>query len=195
MENEMVVAEGLGPSISCFNLTGSFPPILHQSPTVADAFYLLGYLPLAIGLIIHARLIKLPLTAGSKVLVIIVGVLVGLFIAAAVIVYPIYISWPIPEEDVLVWLVGSMYPVLDIALVGGVLVVAVKLRKGAIDTAWVLLLAGLLVTVGADTLYNWVSNVGGEEMLFEYYDLLFIASYTLIFASTLKIINIIRKTF
>ncbi len=31
MENEMVVAEGLGPSISCFNLTGSFPPILHQS--------------------------------------------------------------------------------------------------------------------------------------------------------------------
>lgn len=164
-------------------------------PTFADAFYLAGYIPLAAGLVIHAGLIKLPMSVGSKVLAATGTALIGTFIIVAVIVYPMSLSWPIPDEDVFVWFVGSLYPILDVMLVASVLIVTMKLRKGKISVAWVLLLVGLLFTVVADTLFNWVSNVGSDARLFEYYDLLFIISYTLVFASTIHVRELMRKAF
>lgn len=104
--------------------------------------------------------------------------------------YPLII---LPSDDTMTEFINTLYPVLDIFLLSCVFIVFAKLRKGRINSAWMLILSGLIVLTVADILYQIYANVNG--LLFYSYDLAFLISYLLIFAGSLKIINIMSASF
>lgn len=162
-------------------------------PTVADLFYYIAYLPLTAGLVIQMRLLKTSLSAAEKALVIVLSVL-----ASAFIIY--FVLWPAIDAflatmtDPLALFAGIMYPVLDIILLIGVFTVSAKLRRGKINIAWILILAGLIMTTVADSLY-WIADNQGIDEMFNWYDFAFLISYLLITMGAIKGISVISTTF
>jgi hypothetical protein len=162
-------------------------------PSIADIFYYVAYLPLTAGLVIQMRLLKLTLSASEKALVSILSVL-----ASLTIVY--FVLWPAIDAfiadpvDPLGMFAGALYPVLDIVLLVCVFTVSAKLRHGKINAAWILILAGLVLTAVADSLY-WIADNQGIDIMFNWYDLAFLVGYLLITMGTIKGINVISSSF
>nr|MDO8086175.1 hypothetical protein [Candidatus Sigynarchaeum springense]MDO8116136.1 hypothetical protein [Candidatus Sigynarchaeota archaeon] len=162
-------------------------------PSEADYFYYAAYAPLAVGLIMQVRLLKVTLGALEKVVVAIVSVLVGLAIA-------IFVLWPTIDflfaevPDIIYVLAGVLYPLLDIFLLVCVFIVSAKLRHGKINAAWILVLTGLILTTVADSIY-WLAYIFGIDTMFNFYDLVFLASYLLIAMGAVKGINVISTSF
>ncbi|MBN2153845.1 MAG: hypothetical protein JW839_20475 [Candidatus Lokiarchaeota archaeon] len=162
-------------------------------PSAADFFYYAAYAPLAIGLIVQVRLLKVALGKLEKVVVVILSVLVGLAIA-------IFVLWPTIEflfaEDpsIIYVLAGVLYPILDIFLLACVFIVSAKLRHGKINVAWILVLTGLILTTVADSMY-WLGYINAVDEMFNWYDFAFLASYLLIAMGAIKGINVISTSF
>jgi hypothetical protein len=162
-------------------------------PTIADVFYYVAYIPLTAGLVIQMRLLKLSLSAAEKVLVTVLSVIVSV-----IIVY--FVLWPaidafiaVPDDPVGL-VAGAMYTVLDIVLLVFVFTVSAKLRHGKINTAWILILAGLIMTTVADSLY-WIADNQGIDEIFNWYDLAFLIGYLLVTMGAIKGINVISTSF
>jgi len=162
-------------------------------PTIADVFYYVAYIPLTAGLVIQMRLLKLSLSAAEKVLVTVLSVIVSV-----IIVY--FVLWPaidafiaVPDDPVGL-MAGAMYTVLDIVLLVFVFTVSAKLRHGKINTAWILILAGLIMTTVADSLY-WIADNQGLDEIFNWYDLAFLIGYLLVTMGAIKGINVISTSF
>ena len=165
-------------------------------PSIGDAFYLIAYLPFAIGLIMQMKLLEIKLPNLERVIVLISYVAACVFVYFAAIL-PIQQAYglPIPDDVLLEVGIAVLYPILDLVLLFCVLVVFFKLRHGKINIAWILLLIGILLTIIADITFNYVENVLETESLFELYDLMFLAGYLFILISALSVINIMTKTF
>jgi hypothetical protein len=162
-------------------------------PSIADIFYYVAYMPLTAGLIVQMRLLKLTLGASEKAIVSILSVLASLIIVYYVLLPAIdaFIADPV---DLLGVFAGALYPVLDIVLLVCVFTVSAKLRHGKINTAWVLILAGLILTALADSLY-WIADNQGIDEMFNWYDLAFLAGYLLIAMGAIKGISVISTSF
>ncbi len=169
-------------------------------PSIADFFYLIAYVPLALGLLLQTKVLGIKLSIFEKVLILIVFVAVSIFVLWLTLFYPIqlwYEGAPIPPEDMFGIVIGALYPILDLVLLICVLIVFVKLRHGEINIAWILLLIGILSIIIADIIFNYKENVLGEEfaLTWELYDLLFVIGYLFIFASAIRIIGLMSGTF
>jgi hypothetical protein len=162
-------------------------------PTIADVFYYIAYLPLTAGLVIQMRLLKLSLATAEKILVIVLSAIVSL-----VIIY--FVLWPAIDafiatpDDPLSLVAGALYPALDIVLLICVFMVSAKLRHGKINAAWILILAGLVLTTVADSLY-WIADNQGIDEMFNWYDLAFLVGYILVTMGAIKGINVISTSF
>jgi hypothetical protein len=164
-------------------------------PSIADFFYLIAFLPIYIGLIMQARLIKIPLSNQEKFIIISLFAVISIIVFITVIFLPIQEVYPIPEEELLAYIIGALYPICDLILILCVLIVFFKLRHGKINVAWILLLVGFLLDTIGDILFNWVVTVREEEMLFEPFDLFFIFGYIFVINSALTMIYLMSKTF
>lgn len=166
-------------------------------PSIADFFYLIAYLPLSIGLIIQMRLIKIKLSKLEIIIVLILYIIICILVSLFVIIFPIQdtYNWSIPSEDIIPLLISMSYPIVDLILLFFTMFVLAKLRHGKISIAWLLMLIGLIFTILADILFNWVENVVSETQLFELYDLIFLIGYIFICLSGLSIINVMSKSF
>lgn len=164
-------------------------------PSIADLFYLLAYIPLSWGLILQMRLLQIKLPLGEKIIIAIIFIIVCIIVAVFVIVIPIQEEYPIPEDELIGYLVSALYPIVDLILLLCVIIVFAKFRKGKIHVAWILLLMGILMTLIADILFNWVESIVEETATFELYDLLFLIGYVFIYIGALAVINIMTKTF
>lgn len=164
-------------------------------PSIADLFYLLAYIPLSIGLILQMRLLKITLPKRDKFIVFISFLIICIIVIVSVIILPIQEVSPIPEDEIFAYFVAALYPILDLFLMLCIFVVFAKLYHGEINTAWLFLLLGFLLTVFADIIFNWVEVVGVEPVTFELYDLLYLIGYILIYIGAFKVINIMTKTF
>ncbi|MEX2684404.1 MAG: hypothetical protein Q6373_022730 [Candidatus Sigynarchaeota archaeon] len=162
-------------------------------PSIADYFYYAAYGPIAAGLIIQVRLLKVKLKGLEATIIVIISVLSGLTISYFVL-WPAFASFIEAPYDPIVLIAGTMYTVLDIVLLIFVYVVSAKLRHGKINAAWILVLVGLVMTTVADSLY-WIADFNGIDITFNWYDLAFIISYLLIVMGAIKGINIISTTF
>jgi hypothetical protein len=169
------------------------PLAIAPFPSIADIFYYVAYLPLTAGLVIQMRLLKLTLGTSDKVLVVILSVLSSLAIVYFVL-WPAIDAFIADPVDPLGVFAGALYPVLDIILLVCVFTVSAKLRHGKINAAWILILAGLILTAVADSLY-WIANNQGIDEMFNWYDLAFLVGYLLITMGAIKGINVISTSF
>ncbi len=162
-------------------------------PSMADIFYYLAYVPVAAGIVIQVRLLKVKLGALEMVVVVLLSMLSSLAIVYFVL-WPAFESFIAEPYDLLVLFAGTMYTVLDIVLLIFVFTVSAKLRHGKINTAWILIVAGLILTTVADSLY-WIADNQDLKATFYWYDFAFLASYLLIAMGAIKGINVISTSF
>ncbi len=124
-------------------------------PSLADIFWVLGYVPMGIGLGI--RLSSLPArlgTTGRSILwlltIVLILVLLYLF------VWPLLLKFD--PADVLVSVLNVFYPLADLIL----LLIAVRLllvfQKGSYGRSWLVLSIGFVLLVMGDLLFSFASN-------------------------------------
>jgi len=164
-------------------------------PSIADFFYLIAYIPLSMALILQMVHMDITLAKKEKIVIAIVYALICVFVIVTVIVIPIQQASPIPQSEVFAYFVGALYPILDLILILCVFVVFAKIRHGKVNTAWILLLIGILITTIADIIFNWVETLNVPEQLFYPYDLLFIISYVFILNSAWTMIYLMKQAF
>lgn len=153
-------------------------------PSIADVFWLSGYVPLFIALLLYVRLFqpaisrKMFFTAG----VLVVGVSVVVFSALMI---PVLAE--ASQQDLVMLGIGLAYPSLDLVLfliaILGLLVFTVTRLKGRIGVAWHFINVAILFNVVADLTFSYTTLTGTyynghpQELLFHWGYLLFALAF------------------
>ena len=128
-------------------------------PSIADVFWLSGYVPLFLALYIYVQIFK---PAISRQMLRIAEAMVSILSIA---IYSLLLP-PIIEaaEDPVVLFVDLAYPTLDIPLFAmailGLLIFTMSRLKGKIGTAWLLINSGILMNVVGDVLFSYATLLG-----------------------------------
>ena len=118
-------------------------------PSIADLAWAVGYLPLWIALYLRYRSIEVR--TGSALW----ATLLGLGLIAVLVIY--FILWPIitypGSERLIEKFLTVLYPVGDLILLLGAVMVSIALRGGRLSSAWQLIAAGIVVLGIADLFF------------------------------------------
>jgi len=128
-------------------------------PSLADLFWLCGYIPLFIALDLYIRLFRPAL---FKRMYLVGAALVSILsITLFIVLAPPILE---AEEDALTKIVSMAYPSLDLILFSeailGLLIFTVTRLKGGIGVAWLFINAGILMNVIADILFSYTTLQG-----------------------------------
>lgn len=126
-------------------------------PSIADAFWLIGYIPLLIAIDSYVRLFRPALFkkmyAISAAVVSVVGIVLFAVLAPSIIA---------AENDVVTLSISLAYPALDIILFSeailGLLIFTVTRLKGKVGGAWLLINAGIIMNVIGDMLFSYATS-------------------------------------
>ena len=153
---------------------GIYADLLNVSlpyPSVADVFYLGGYIPLILGVYLYVKLFSATITrrrmAAVAAFVVALGLAITfLFIGPAV----------VEVADPLTRFFDFAYPLLDLVMLSLALLGFMALIGGTIAKSWALLLGAIALNIVADVLFTYLTAVNA------YYsgsfdDLLFIWGY------------------
>ncbi len=153
-------------------------------PSIADIFWLSGYVPLFIALYMYVGTFQ---PAISKRIVAIAGAIIGS--VGVIAVSPLILSVAVgaAEQDLVTVGVSLSYPILDLVLFSeailGLLVFTITRLKGRIGLAWLLINAAIIVNVVADisfsnaTMYGAYYNGHPLELLFHWGYILFALAF------------------
>jgi hypothetical protein len=166
---------------------------LDPFPSIADFFYLIGYFPFALGLILQTKLTKVKLSIKEKIVIIIVYVIIALIVIYGTIIYPIQEVAPLSEEEFLSYFVSALYPICDLMIVFWTLVVYMKLRRGQLNMAWIMLLIGLYLFIIADLFFVWIETIADLGFILQPFDLMYIFAYLAIIISAYNFNKLISK--
>ena len=128
-------------------------------PSIADVFWLSGYIPLFIALDLYIKLFRPALLKRMYlVAVVLVSILsVTLFTLLAP---PILEA----EQDAVTKIISIAYPILDLILLSeailGLLIFTMTKLKGRIGVAWLFINAGIFMNVIADMLFSYTTLQG-----------------------------------
>lgn len=126
-------------------------------PSIADVFWLMGYIPLFIAIDLYVRLFRHALS--KKMYAISATVVSIVSIALFAILTPPIIA---AEEDVLTLSISLAYPILDLILFSeailGVLIFTVTRLKSKIGVAWLFINAGIFMNVVGDILFSYATS-------------------------------------
>lgn len=128
-------------------------------PSIADAFWLIGYFPLFIAIDLYVRLFRPALFKKMYFFwaVAVSVVSIGLF---AILAPPIILA----EDDILTLSISLAYPALDLILFSeailGFLIFTVTRLKGKIGWAWLLINTGIVMNVIGDMLFSQATSQG-----------------------------------
>lgn len=176
-----VIAESLFP----------FQPV--SFPTIADIFYIAGYVPFAVGLFLYIRTVKMKF----KPIMLAIWILISAIIFVVVLIYEFipFISdgFLYPESAIWSWTV--IYPAEDIVILVLVLVLVLKFRSGEIAKPWILLVIGFIFNAIGDIWFSYISWYTPESELSAYdlYDLFFTLAYVGMLAAGLYFLWLYRK--
>jgi len=126
-------------------------------PSIADAFWLIGYLPLLMAIDLYVRLFRPALFKKMYFIsaAVVSAVSVTLF---AVLVSPIIAA----EDNVLTLSISLAYPTFDLILFSeailGLLIFTVTRLKGRVGGAWLLINAGIVMNVIGDMLFSYTTS-------------------------------------
>lgn len=123
-------------------------------PSLADVFYLAGYLPAAVGMMQFLWFFRKPFTPRRLAVVFLSGlVIVG---ASWVVLYA-----PLTESaDILTKMMDVGYPVLDVLLIVLAIMMAMAFADGSISKAWLWIAVGLLLNAVGDIAFSYGTLMG-----------------------------------
>jgi hypothetical protein len=151
---------------------------LDPYPSIADVFWLMGYLPLFVGLIYTIRETRVSFwSSKTPLLCVITGGLAAVFY--------IYLLRPILADTgtlLIERLVSCAYPVLDLFLIVLTVTILVFYHKGMLGKPWLFVLSGFVLFGIADGLFSYFSWTGAyyELPYYDLIDLLWLGGYWLI---------------
>ena len=124
-------------------------------PSVADVFYVGGYIPLFFGFYLYVAYFKPAITRRSVTLVV-AAILVSAFAVFALLLNPVLSL----EEELLTWFFDFAYPLLDLALLSVAFLGLTLLVKGNLGGSRLLFTIGILLNVFADMLFSYTTARG-----------------------------------
>jgi len=154
-------------------------------PTIADIFYVAGYVPFAIGLILNIRTVKMKFK--PLMLWIWIGISVAVFLVILVYEFIPFLMPPTIDSLTL------MYPAEDLMLFVLAIVLVLKFRSGEIAKPWILLVAGVIMDALGDIWYTYAEWWGLTFSAYDLYDLFFTLSYVAMLAAGLYFLWLYKK--
>jgi hypothetical protein len=151
-------------------------------PSLADGFWLIGYIPLFLALVLYLSLVR---PAVSKRIVEVT------FVVVSVIAVPFTLFLIIPatvsEGGFVTRMIDEAYPLLGFVLLAlsfiGVFVFTTAGLKGKLDRVWILLNLGILMNVVGDSLFSFTTANGTYynghplELMFHFGYLFFLSAF------------------
>jgi hypothetical protein len=126
-------------------------------PSIADAFWLSGYVPLLTAIYFYVRHFRHPLFKKMYILCVAIDTAVSILLFA-ILVPPIIAAYKNP----LTLILSIAYPALDLILFSeailGLLTFTVTMLKGWITKAWLLINAGIVMKVIGDLLFGYTNS-------------------------------------
>jgi hypothetical protein len=123
-------------------------------PSAADIAFVIGYIPLFSALILRYRSLRTRPApgwrAGAWLAFAVLAALAIVFVIGPIVTYPDYDR---PIEKFL----GVLYPLGDLALALGVLLIALSLMGGALSIPWTLIAVGFMVVSVSDLLFTYAT--------------------------------------
>jgi hypothetical protein len=149
--------------------------VLHQDPwpSEADIFYIAGYLPLFIGLILRFRSLG-TIPERERVLPIVLIFVVLVALVGYFIFYPIVIDTELSSSE---RMISVLYPLGDLLLALGAVMILLVLTGGTLSRPWIYIVAGFCINALSDlgyTYFEW------QEMSTTVADVIYIISYVVI---------------
>lgn len=121
-------------------------------PSVADIFWIGGYIPFFIGLYLYVKLFGHAVTKKTiAATMFVIAVLTILVIVALII--PVLGA----EENLATVIMDLAYPILDSTLLSTALLGLIIFWKGQLGKSWLLINAAILMNVCADILFSWTT--------------------------------------
>jgi len=124
-------------------------------PSIADVFWLVGYVPFLIALYYYAKTFESVLPKRPLHTVWVITVVLSVTVTV-LLMFPIMGA----EEDTLTLVISLAYPFLDLALFLTALLSLIIFRAGTLGKSWSLMNAGLMANVGGDILFSYATAQG-----------------------------------
>jgi hypothetical protein len=148
-------------------------------PSVADLFYVAGYIAFAVALLLNIRTIRVkfkPQVLGAWIVLSTISFVVIVFLA----ILPLF-QGPLGLDTA----VSLVYPLADLVIIILALVIVLKFRSGEIAKPWVLLVLGFILQAVGDTWFEYAQNTGTYLLAYHPSDFLLALGYTIILSSGL----------
>lgn len=126
-------------------------------PSIADLFWLIGYIPLGIGLYSRLREMPLKLTTLQK-LALWGSSLVTIFITIAFVILPVFRQYDASNQ--LASIISIVYPLADLVLLVSVLRLLFVYRSGDYGFGWNMLITGFVLMTVADLVFAYATPLG-----------------------------------
>jgi hypothetical protein len=154
-------------------------------PSLADFFYIAGYIPVAIALLLNIRTIHVKFKTTTLVLWIALS-LIAFTVIVVYVVVPVLQGLVNPGD-----IVGAVYPFEDFVIIVLALVIVLKFRAGEVAKAWGLLVVGFIVEALGDILFLFEEYQGIYQTTgpYDIVDLILGLGYIMILASGLAFIS------
>jgi hypothetical protein len=148
-------------------------------PSVADVFYIAGYFPFAIALLLNIRTIRVKFKPPTLVLWIALSIITFVAITLVAII-------PIAQAGITTDTIISMvYPFEDFIIIALALVILLKFRSGEIAKPWGLLVLGFFLEAIGDIWFAYAENTGTYSAPYHPLDMVLTLAYVTIIASGL----------
>jgi len=165
----MTIAEGTWAVLDLF---------LHQDlyPSLADAFWIVGYIIMLVALILEDRSVKIPRNIILTIIwsVILIGAGIAVYFTLAHDIYT-YEDYNFLEKAV-----STFYVFWDIILLFVLGLIFFKYRQGKIGVSWLMIMIGIVVTAAADIMFSYLDWNDIYEQFVGYNDSMFVTGYYLI---------------
>ncbi len=156
-------------------------------PSIADVFWIAGYIPFIVGLGLSAKSIKMKFQKSTLVIWIVLSIVLAISVIA-IDVYPLIV-----EEFNIETLVAVTYPIADVLVIIPALVLVLKYRSGEIARPWAILIIGFFLTAIGDIWYVFEENAGIYTSPYSYVDFFLSLGYVFFIMSGLLFLKLYRK--
>jgi hypothetical protein len=145
-------------------------------PSIADAFWLAGYVPLAYFLV---GMLKNLIGLSRAISFPVVGISAFGFLMLGVILQSIYEHADLKSPNGLYqYAVGTAYPIADMFLIVPATAAFIQLRRGVlVSTPWAYLVLAAVLSVIADIGFDYFTSIGGMDNLLWIWNPLYIIAY------------------
>jgi hypothetical protein len=160
---------------------------LNPYPSIADVFYIAGYVPLALALFLNIQTIKMKFKRNIFVL------WIALSVAVLVVILWIEVIPFLLEGLDLGTFIAIVYPLADCIIISLALVILLKFRAGEIAKPWGLIILGFFLEAIGDIIFSYIDWYETSWPAYNLYDLFFALGYIAYIASALYFLWIFKR--